>query len=69
MIPIEHIKTSGPVKLGHQPEGITVGLNDRIDTSVLPEFITVSQFDISISSFIIIGQSGEEQVLVIQKII
>jgi hypothetical protein len=41
------MKASGPVKLAHLPKDMTMSFPDGFKGSILPEFIPISDFNIS----------------------
>ena len=69
VVPIQHIQTVFPIKLGHHPEGIAVGGNDGAHPAVFPQLVPVSQFDIGEALVVIMLQRAEKQILIGQKII
>lgn len=69
MISIDKIESVLPVEKRQQPEYVVVDFDNPAHLAVFPQFIAVSQFDVSIPLRIIMLQSGKIQVLVFEEVI
>jgi hypothetical protein len=64
MVAIEQIQPVLLIKLLEKPEYIAVNVHDIFHAAVLPQFVSVSKFDIGKSLTVIMFQCGEIKVLV-----
>ena len=69
MVAIDQVKPVFLIKLRHQPEGVAVYVYNLGHGTVFPEFIAVTQLDISKIIHIIILKCCKKQILVFQEII
>lgn len=69
MISIDHVKAVFFIKPGELSEYVAVYLFDLLHISVFPEFVSVTQFDIRITTAIVVSECGEIKMLVFQKIV
>lgn len=69
MVSVNHVKSVLSVKERQKPESAAVNINDLPHIPVFPEFIPISQLNVSKAMLIIVIKSGKIQIFVFQKII
>ena len=69
MIAVQHVQTSLPVEQGQEGKNVPMCFNNLFHAAVFPEFVSVPQFNISITGAVIMLQGGVIQILVLQKIV
>ena len=64
MVSVDHVKAALFLEKREQPEYIAMYLNNLFQSPIFPQFISVTQFNISVTGLIIIPECCKIQVLV-----